>query len=175
MYLVMNNALANLKDSINKWVELESDSPEYRAEWSLGIVGLHLEIPGLLIAYHTIDNLDDARAYISRLQSVGAPIDQFIAFFKERERKGFLIPKNVMPRLIQAAESIISGELQQAETQNVLFSDFNRKIKKRSFAEELQVKLIAEMVQAMQAEFIPAYQRLIKVFQQQQNLDLSDV
>lgn len=155
-------------------LRIERDSWRYHFNPLNQIVGLHLEIPGLLTAYHTIDNKDDARAYIARVQSVGTPVDQFIIFFKDRENRGFSIPKNVLPRLIQAAESIISGELQHAETENILFSDFKRKVRNLAIEEELQEKLITDMTAAITAEFIPAYQRLIGAFRQHQTLDLND-
>ncbi len=155
-------------------LRIKRDSWRYHFNPLNQIVGLHLEIPGLLTAYHTIDNPDDARAYISRVQSVGTPVDQFIIFFKDRENREFSIPKNVLPRLIQAVESIISGELQRAETENILFTDFKRKVRNLSLEEELQKKLITSMTEAMTAEFIPAYQRLIEAFRQHQTLDLND-
>ncbi len=155
-------------------LQIERDSWRYHFNPLNQIVGLHLEIPGLLTTYHTIENPDDARAYISRVQSVGTPIDQFIISFKDRENRGFSIPKHVLPRLIQAAESIISGELQRAETENILFSDFKRKVRNLSLEEELQEELITGMTEAMTGGFIPAYQRLIEAFRQHQTLGLND-
>ena len=154
------------------------------------IVGLHLQIPGLLINYHLIDSSDDAQAYIARLRSAGQPIDQFIAFFKARESRGFSLPKSVLPRLIDAAQKVVQGDL-QAEVgggvegrvegsvegegeQNVLMVDFTRKVNALAIGESDKAGLIGAARSAIEDAFIPAYQRLIAAFEQHRPLADSD-
>ncbi|TQV82627.1 DUF885 domain-containing protein [Exilibacterium tricleocarpae] len=124
------------------------------------IVGLHLEIPGLLTNHHRIDDSGDARAYINRLQTVGRPIDQFIELFKTRERKGFSLSKSVLPRLIHAAETLVQGDPQDS----ILLADFTRKVEKLSLGDEDKRALINAASQAIDQDFIPAYRRLIDAF-----------
>lgn len=132
------------------------------------IVGIHLEIPGLLSKSLNIDSVEDARRYIHAIKTVGKPIDQFIELFKERESEGFLLAKSVVPRLIQAAKSIASGTLQGEDKNNILLADFKRKIKQSAISEKIRPRLLADFKSAMDKDFIPAYQRLISAFEQHQ-------
>lgn len=128
------------------------------------IVGLHLEIAGLLINYHRVTDPDSARAYITRLASVGAPIDQLIARLRERQARGFQLPAALFPRLIQAAESIASG----TGRDNVILADFARKLETLELADQEQEALFARAREAFDQGFAPAYARLVKALQAQQ-------
>ncbi len=132
------------------------------------IVGIHLEIPGLLTRSFNIHTLEDARTYIAAIKTAGTPVDQFIELFKARERRGFLLSKNVVPRLIQAAEAVTAGTLQGDDKNNMLLADFQRKLDRTIIDDETRLALLAEFKTAMEEEFIPAYRRLINVFKQHQ-------
>jgi uncharacterized protein (DUF885 family) len=138
------------------------------------IVGVHLELPGLLTKSHIIDNLQDAEAYITRVKTAGAPVDQFIRFFKEREKRGFYLAKSLMPRLIDASESIISGDLNGDENNNLLLKDFKQKLDPLTLQATVKEKLILDLRAALKKQFIPAYQRLIQAFEKHQDLNIND-
>ena len=130
------------------------------------IVGIHLEIPGLLTRSLNIHKVEDARAYITAIKTVGAPIEQFIELFKAREDRGFLLAESVVPRLIQAAKSVISGTLQGDKKNNILLADFKRKLKDADIDDKTTLSLLADFKVTMENDFIPAYQRLIDTFEQ---------
>ena len=130
------------------------------------IVGIHLEIPGLLTKSIKIQTLNDAQAYLSAIKTVGTPIDQFIDLFRQRESKGFLLAKSVVPRLIQAAKSVISGSLEGEGNHNILLADFTQKLKDAGIDKKTSTGLLADFNAAMKNDFIPAYQRLIDTFEQ---------
>jgi uncharacterized protein (DUF885 family) len=138
------------------------------------IVGIHLEIPGLLTKSHMIENLQDAQAYLARIQSVGTPINQFIELLKERENRGFFLAKSLMPRLIGASESIISGGLEGDKDNNLLFADFKKKLSQLELDDAMKEKLIIELKLAIERQFVPAYQRLIQAFKDHQALNIND-
>ncbi len=138
------------------------------------IVGVHLELPGLLTKSHQIDNLPDAQAYITRVKTAGTPVDQFIEFFKEREKRGFYLAKSLMPRLIGASESIISGGLEGDADINLILKDFKQKLTGLTLDTTVRDGLIVDLKSALEDEFVPAYQRLIQIFKDHQALDIND-
>ncbi|MBN7795587.1 DUF885 family protein [Parahaliea mediterranea] len=128
------------------------------------IVGLHLEITGVLINYHRIDDVAAAEAYIARLESVGEPIDQLIATLKTREDKGFHLPAALFPRLIQAAQSIAAD----TGDDNVILSDFRRKVAGLELPAAREQALFSRARAAFEAHFAPAYARLVAELQAEQ-------
>ncbi len=130
------------------------------------IVGIHLEIPGLLTGSFKINTAADARAYIAAMKTVDVPIDQFIELFKDREGRGFLLAESVVPRLVQAAKSVISGTLQGEDDNNILLADFKRKLTDVDADDKTIHSLLTDFKVTMQNDFMPAYQRLIDTFEQ---------
>lgn len=132
------------------------------------IVGLHLEITGVLINYHHIDDVASAEAYIKRVQNVGEPIDQLISALREREAKGFHLPASLFPRLIQAARSVAGSEGEGEGEGNVILADFSRKVKALDLPGEQAGALIARAREALESGFAPAYGRLVAELEDEQ-------
>lgn len=156
-------------------LRLERDRWRYHLSPINQIVGLHLEIVGILKNSHRIKNVTDARAYIARMIAVGTPIDQFIQFLKIREEKGFFLSKSVIPRLSDAARSIIADPREgEQKDSNILLADFSRKISHLDVSGQDKTQLVTDMKQALRRHFIPAYQRLIQAFEDHQKFDVND-
>lgn len=145
-------------------LRIERDRWRYHLNPINQIVGLHLEVAGVLINYHRIESTADAEAYISRLAGIGEPIDQLIAILEAREEKGFLLPESLFPRLIGAAESIAGG----SGTDNVILADFQRKVAALDLPEADEQALIARAESAFEGQFVPAYSRLVAELRAQQ-------
>ncbi|WP_157976555.1 DUF885 domain-containing protein [Parahaliea mediterranea] len=145
-------------------LRLERDRWRYHINPINQIVGLHLEITGVLVNYHTVDDVAAAEAYIHRLASVGEPVDQLIAALKVREARGFQLPAALFPRLIQSAQSIASG----VGDDNVILSDFQRKLQKLALPEAQHQALLQGARAAFDGAFAPAYARLVAELQAEQ-------
>jgi len=145
-------------------LRLERDKWRYHLNPINQIVGLHLEITGVLTNYQHLYDVTDAQAYIHRLNTVGQPIDQLIAALRTREKKGFKLPGSLFPRLIQATESIAdsSGE------DNVILSDFRRKVGDLGLPAAQVSALNSRAQQAFEREFAPAYARLAEELKAEQ-------
>lgn len=156
-------------------LRIERDLWRYHISPINQIVGLHLEIVGILKNSHPIESVTDARAYITRMVAVGTPLDQFIKFLKIREEKGFFLSKSVIPRLIGAARSIIADPVEgDRKDSNILLVDFSRKISHLDISEQNKTQLVTDVKQALRQHFIPAYQRLIRAFEDHQKFDVND-
>lgn len=145
-------------------LRIERDRWRYHLNPINQIVGLHLEITGVLINYHQIDDVAAAEAYIARLERVGEPIDQLIATLETREDKGFHLPASLFPRLIQAAQSIAGGTGED----NVILSDFRRKVGGLELPAAEEQALLSRARAAFDEYFAPAYTRLVAELQAEQ-------
>ena len=132
------------------------------------IVGLHLTVPDILVHQNTIKDTADADAYIGRIVRAKVLFDQFILQIKQREAKGFLMPKLVYPLLIEQCRGVIAGAPYDSGPDNPIWADFNRKIAALEIPaadkESLRDRARAAMLQSLE----PAYRELVTVLEEQQ-------
>lgn len=133
------------------------------------IVGLHLSVPDILVHQNTIGNTADADAYIARIERVKVLFDQFTAQMKEREARGFLMPKLVYPLLLEQCRAVIAGAPYDAGPDNSLWTDFNRKLAALDIPPAAKEALRARARAAMLGSLAPAYRELIAVLEEQQS------
>ncbi|MCC5863019.1 MAG: DUF885 domain-containing protein [Gammaproteobacteria bacterium] len=125
------------------------------------IVGLHVEIPNLLINHHPISNEADARAYIQRLEGVGPLLREFVADMALREEAGVLMPRAVYPRLIEATRSLLGGAPLEAGEAHPLWRDFQRKLAALELPPAREQALMADAEAALRGEFRAGYGALL--------------
>jgi len=124
--------------------------------------------PAFLINIHRVDNLADAEAYLSRLQTLDTYLDQAIAEARARQALGVLPPKWVFPYVIDDARNIIKGAPYGPGPDSALFADFKSKVNKLDIAPAEKARLIGAARTALVQEVKPAYQRVITLMQEQQ-------
>ncbi|HEY3850557.1 MAG TPA: DUF885 domain-containing protein [Steroidobacteraceae bacterium] len=132
------------------------------------IVGLHLAVPDILTHQNTVQSVADADAYIRRIEGVKLLFDQFVGRMKEREARGFLMPRLVYPLLIEQCRGIISGAPYGEGADNPVWTDFNRKIDALQIPSAEKDSLRARARSAMLKSIAPAYRKLIAVLEEQQ-------
>ncbi|WP_417624221.1 DUF885 domain-containing protein [Paremcibacter congregatus] len=140
------------------------------------IVGHHVLIVGTLVNYHNISSRQDAEAYITRIKTVGQPINQLRAQITARQAKGIYLPKHLLPRLIGGSEQSISGYPFDPDSQmdNVVFSDFKRKVDLLDIAAADKDQLIKNAKVALLDKFGPAYRGLMATLNAQVPLAKED-
>ena len=132
--------------------------------------GIHTGVATILIRLHPLETVDDANAYIKRLQAVPELFDQLIAGLHRRSSMGISAPKFVYQRAIESSRQIISGQpfankFAQGSVAAVspLLADFNRKLKNLQI-DELEKQQLADRAQKALLEAVgPAYEKLIAV------------
>jgi uncharacterized protein (DUF885 family) len=130
--------------------------------------GAQSEGPAFLINIHRVDTVEDAEAYVRRLQSLDAYLDQAIAEAKERQGQGVLPPKWVYPYVINDAKNITSGAPFGPGPDSALFADLKTKVNKLEIAPDEKARLIDAGRKALVEEVKPAYGRVIALMQAQQ-------
>ncbi|MFT5164697.1 MAG: hypothetical protein ACI9FJ_003306 [Alteromonadaceae bacterium] len=136
--------------------------------------GTHSMVPSLLINQHSIAKIEDAQAYISRLNAMSPLFDQLINNLQERADKGIIAPKFVYPYVIADSENIIKGAPFDDGQDSTLLADFNKKVQALKIEDDKKATLIAEATRALKINVKPAYEKLISylnTLQQAANTD----
>ena len=123
--------------------------------------GTHSMVPAFLINQHQITNVEDAKAYISRLNGVTKVFDQLIDSLEIRAQKGIIAPKFVFPHVIESSKNIIKGAPFEKGDDSTLLADFKRKVNKLEIADSEKAALISEATDALKASIKPSYNKLI--------------
>lgn len=134
--------------------------------------GMHTFVPAFLINYHTIDNLDEARAYISRLRGTKAIFEEIVAGVKLRQAKGIMPPKFVYPIVIEACRGVIAGEPFEASGKpSALLADFETKLGAlKDVDAATRAALTAEARAALLEAAQPAYEEVIALLTEQEKV-----
>jgi uncharacterized protein (DUF885 family) len=129
--------------------------------------GRHAGLPSFMINMHRIDNLEDAKAYISRLNKFETQLDQLIQNLNTRKKKGMIAPKFVFPKVIDDSLNIISGmPFDKSNRPNDLFQDFEKKITKLNLDSDVYNGLIQEVTDALTGSVYNGYSKLISTFRE---------
>ncbi|GAA5525729.1 hypothetical protein Maes01_02301 [Microbulbifer aestuariivivens] len=134
----------------------------------------HTQVASLLINQHRIDSVEDADAYIARLNALPAHFDQLIANLKERADAGIIPPKFVFPYVISDGKNLITGAPYSEGEDSTLLKDFKGKVEKLNISDEQKQALITKAEAAMRESVQPAYEALIAYLgelEQQANTD----
>ena len=130
--------------------------------------GLHSDIPAYLINIHQITDVNDARAYISRLNGIKGLFDQLIANLKEREENGIVPPKFVFPRVIEDSKNILKGAPFGSGPSSTLLADFERKTSALQLPAETKNTLISDAKNALLNSVKPAFENLVTFLKTQE-------
>lgn len=124
--------------------------------------GAQSRYPAFLINIHRIGDVADARAYVARLEKLGAALDQDIAESEIRARMGVLPPKWVFPYVISDARNALKGApFDAGADDSPLLADFKAKVGKLNLPAAERDALVAAATAALLTSVKPAYERLI--------------
>lgn len=131
----------------------------------------HTQVPSFLINIHHVASKEDALAYISRLDNIGAYFKQVIEQMKLREKAGVFPPAWSYEQMINASENVISGApFDLSETPSTLWADFQQKVNSLKLDEAESDTLLEEAKAALLTSVKPAYLALIEAFEHQKRL-----
>lgn len=131
--------------------------------------GAQSQLPAFLINIHRVSNKSEAEAYVSRLNGLGAAIDQLIAESASRAQKGVMPPKWVYPYVISDAMNVISGApFTPGAADAPLYADLKAKVAGLDLAQTEKDALVNAGADALLTKVRPAYLRLIAEMERQQ-------
>lgn len=123
--------------------------------------GTHSSIPSFLINQHTVKNLEEAQAYISRLNGVDTVIEQLIVQLKIREDMGIIAPSFVFPHVIRDSQNLIAGAPFDNGDDSTLLADFKKKVNALEIEDGAKSELLNQASSALLTKVRPAYQDLV--------------
>jgi uncharacterized protein (DUF885 family) len=127
------------------------------------IVGLHLQVPALLVNQQPLDTVAGANAYLKRIETAGPMFDQLIAGMDAQAKLHIYMPKSVYPLLIQGARAVIQGPPEGW----AIYVDFKRRTGMLAIGDAEKSALLSRCQTALTGKLQPAYEKLIASLTQQ--------
>lgn len=131
------------------------------------IVGLHVQVPDVLINQQPLGTLGEARTYIRRISAVRALMAQLTTRMQAQAAKGIYMPRSVYPLLIEGARNVISGAPFDNGPDSAIFADFKRRVNLLAASAGEKARLIAACRGALLGDLRPAYRGLIELLEHQ--------
>jgi len=136
--------------------------------------GPHTSVVSLLINVHTINSEADALAYVARLNNLPDYFEGVIEQIKIRAEKGMLLVDWMVPKIIEAASNVITGEpFDNSGVSSVIWRDFNAKLDQLPLANDVSMRLRQSAREALLSAVAPAYRNLISAIRAQEGQALS--
>jgi uncharacterized protein (DUF885 family) len=123
----------------------------------------HTAVPSFLINIHGIENEEDAKAYISRLNKVAPLFDQVIEQLRIREKLGVMPPAWSYDQMMQAAANVVKGNpFSESPADSTILADFKQKLDASELSNAEKSGLIADANAALLTSVKPAYEKLLQ-------------
>ena len=162
-----NPAQLAAADSLNfRLFEAQSDATIEANRWRYHrypfnhLYGRHTGIPTFLANQHRVDDVSDARAYLSRLSGIAGVMQTVIRQGEEAAAKGIMPPKFSLTKMRPDIRAVITGAPFDQGPDSALFADFKKKITALSIDQGEKDKLIAEASSILMNKVKPAYEAL---------------
>lgn len=127
--------------------------------------GEHSNLPAFMMTMHSVDNEQDLRDYILRLEEFRRVFSETIENLKVSEREGIVPPKFVYPYVITASENVISGKpFSKKGSDSPLLADFKTKLKALKLSSAKNKYFTAKAEKALKESVEPAYKDFIAFF-----------
>ena len=132
------------------------------------IVGLHIDVPGILTNQQPLDTAADADAYIRRIRAVRPAFEQLMRRMRAQAAKRVYMPKTVYPLLIEGARNVITGAPHDDTADSPIYADFKRRVGLMTLDEPHKQRLLEQARVALLTDLQPAYQQLLRLLQEQE-------
>jgi uncharacterized protein (DUF885 family) len=130
--------------------------------------GAQSQTPTFLINQHRVTNLDDAKAYIARLQGLKTYIGQIVAESEASVKAGITPPQFVFGYVLPAARNVIKGAPFEPGADSPLWADGKAKINRLNTDDAQKAALLAQAEAALKDSVAPAYGAMIAALEAQQ-------
>lgn len=137
--------------------------------------GAHTRIPSSLINIHRVTNLEDAEAYIERLNNVESYLGEIVDQLELRAEKGLYLVDWMYPAIVESSTNVISGQpFDNSESSSPVWSDFQKKVIALELPEQEESRLISAGREALVTKFKSAYELFIATVERQSGSAASD-
>lgn len=124
--------------------------------------GSHTWFPTFLMNVHTIDSMQDAYAWLSRLSHLDSKIDEVLIALDKAKAKGVVAPKFVYPKVISDCQNLLTGAPFDDKGVNPLIADFTKDVNALEGIDEVKKQVLIDSANVlMHSVFKPSYEKLI--------------
>ena len=155
------DAMAERREALWPYREYDYIFDQMRGEQS--------QLPAFLINIHRVSDIDEARAYVSRIEGLGPVLETLTAESRERAGRGIMPPDWVYPRVISDIENLLS-----AGADNAVLEDFEEKVDALDIPVPEAEGLKRDALVAWNASARPAYEQLLAEMRRQQQIAPTD-
>ena len=139
------------------------------------IYGAHTALASFLINLHQVESLEDAEAYISRLNGIPRVLEEVKEGIKLREINQVIPPSFVLDLSIETSRNIITGRpFEKSAEPSVLLSDFQKKVEALEISVQKREELLKQAEKALVTSVGPAYKNLIATLEDQRQRATTD-
>ena len=132
--------------------------------------GPHTSPVSLLINVHAINSMQDAEAYIARLNNLPRYFDGVVEQIQIRADKELFLVDWMIPKIIESASNVLLGApFDAGDEPSVIWADFNDKLDQLALAPAEIEQLREDARSALLNAVRPAYQKLIAAIRSQQD------
>ena len=125
----------------------------------------------LLLNDHAVDNAEDARYYIERVQGLGALFNDMVVRLRARAEFGVLTPSFAYPDMLNDIGGLDKGTpIQESGEPHILMQDLAAKLERTSLSKSEQDELLAEAGNALQVEYKAGLDALLTELERQASL-----
>ena len=137
--------------------------------------GPHTSAVSLLINVHAINSVQDAEAYIARLNNLPLYFDGVVEQIQIRADKGLFLVDWMIPKIIESASNVLLGvPFDAGDEPSVIWADFKDKLDQLALAPAEMNRLREDARSALLNAVRPAYQKLIAAVRSQQDRAMSE-
>lgn len=130
--------------------------------------GVQSTLPSFMINIHRIENVQDAKNYISRLKAMRTAFDQVTNNLMRSESQGVVPPLFVFDKVLADSQNIISGQpFDKSSRLSPLYEDFQKKLSSLKLKKETHSKYLKQASAALTHSVGPAYADLIDFLKNQ--------
>ena len=126
--------------------------------------GPHTSLPSFMINFHTVASVEDAQAYISRLEDSQRYLGQYADKAQAQFGNGVVLPKFVYAKISEASRNVITGAPFSEGEDSPVFADIKSKVEKLDITQDQKDSLIDDAQSALLSSWQPAYLNLITMF-----------
>jgi len=126
--------------------------------------GPQSDLPSFMINFHTVNVVEDAENYISRLKDFQRYLGQYADRAQTQFDSGVMLPKFVYGKISEASRNVITGAPFTDTEDSPLYADIKAKIHALDISQADKDRLIDEAKAALLSSVQPAYLNLIEMF-----------
>ena len=130
--------------------------------------GIQSFVPTFLINFHRVENADDLRAYIARIEDVAPRMREALDIATKSSSGGTITPAFALDGVIEQTQAVITGAPFNANAakDSDIWADIkqeaNTLVESDAMTQEMADALLAEAKEALTKQFQPAYEYIVE-------------